>query len=150
MASAAASGSGEPLASGAAGSAGSGTAPAAANSAVQAIAQAMSASRGSGDRNLASLNADIANMRREQARVRGERKRLAKEMRNAQRRKKRLKTKARQLSNDDLLAVLLMREEASVDTAESTAEPRSGSASPSLVVVPVVADRDQVRDQEGL
>ena len=150
MASAAASGSGEPPASGHASSAGSGTASAAAHTSVQTLAHAMSALRGAGGINLGSVNASIANMRREQARVREERKRLAKEMRNAQRRKKRLKTKARQLSNDDLLAVLLMREEASADTAESTTEPSSGSASSSPALPPVVADRDQVPDQEGL
>jgi len=36
---------------------------------------------------------------------------VAAELKNAQRRKRRLRTKARQLSNEDILAVLLMRQE---------------------------------------
>ena len=83
--------------------------------------------------------------------MRDERKRLAKELKNAQRRKKRLKTKARQLSNDDLLAVLLMREEASQDAAESTSEPSSGSASSAAgSSAPGDADRADVEPEQGL
>jgi len=100
---------------------------AASHSAVQALAMACS-SGAAGRGNLASLNADIATLRANQQRVRDERKRLAKELKNAQRRKKRLKTKARQLSNDDLLTVLLMREEASAENAENTGRPSSGAA----------------------
>ena len=50
-------------------------------------------------------------MKAEQLHMRAERKRAAKELKNAQRRKRRLKGKARQLSNEDLLAVLLLRQE---------------------------------------
>lgn len=115
-------------ASSAAGSRDVSAAQGATHTAVQALAQVMGSSGAAGGANLASLNANIAALRSNQQRVRDERKRLAKELKNAQRRKKRLKTKARQLSNDDLLAVLLMREEASADNAENTSGPSSGAA----------------------
>ena len=81
------------------------------DSAVQALA--MQLRSGEGEPNpLASLNGSIVALREEQTRMKDERKKLAKELKNAQRRKRRLKGRARQLSNEDLLAVLLMREEA--------------------------------------
>jgi molecular chaperone GrpE (heat shock protein) len=58
-----------------------------------------------------SLSEGITTLRHEQAKLRAERKRVAAELKNAQRRKRRLRTKARQLSNEDILAVLLMRQE---------------------------------------
>lgn len=61
--------------------------------------------------NLASLTTAINGLKTDQQRLKDEKKRLAKELKNQQRRKRRLKGKARQLSNEDLLAVLLMREE---------------------------------------
>ena len=42
--------------------------------------------------------------------MRQDRKRVAKELKNAQRRKRRLQAKARQLTNTDLLEVLLLRQ----------------------------------------
>jgi len=76
---------------------------------------------GTGGGNLASLNSAIGDLKGEQQRLKDEKKRLAKELKNAQRRKRRLKGKARQLSNEDLLAVLLMREEGAT-TASTNAE----------------------------
>ena len=57
------------------------------------------------------LSEGITTVKNEQAKLRAERKRVAAELKNAQRRKRRLRTKARQLSNEDILAVLLMRQE---------------------------------------
>ena len=57
-----------------------------------------------------SLADSILALREEQLRVRADRKRVAKELKNAQRRKRRLKEKARQLTNTDLVEVLLMRQ----------------------------------------
>ena len=42
--------------------------------------------------------------------MRADRKRIQKELKNAQRRKRRLKDKARQLTNTDLVELLLMRQ----------------------------------------
>ena len=49
--------------------------------------------------------------------MRADRKRVAKELRNASKRKTRLRKRARQLSNDDLLAVLVMRQNTEEDQA---------------------------------
>ena len=76
---------------------------------------------GKGGTVLSSVNGAIDSLREEQQRVRDERKRLAKELKNAQRRKKRLKGRARALSNEDLLAVLLMREERAAASASGSA-----------------------------
>ena len=51
--------------------------------------------------------------------MRADRKRVAKELRNASKRKTRLRKRARQLSNDDLVAVLVMRQ----NTEEEQADP---------------------------
>jgi len=92
----------------------------------------------------------IARLKHEQAEARKRRQQLTKDLRNAMRRKRRLKARARQLSNDDLVAVLLMRKEtdgmtngpapdgdsASGDTEEEGpgGEPSSGSAASSSAV----------------
>ena len=70
--------------------------------------------------------------------MREERKRHAKELKNAQRRKRRLKTKARQLTNEDLLAVLLLRQEqtAGADTEADDAPSGSASASAAPAAAP--------------
>ena len=57
--------------------------------------------------------------------MRADRKRVAKELRNASKRKTRLRKRARQLSNDDLLAVLVMRqntEEERATTADAAGD----------------------------
>ena len=77
-----------------------------------------------------SLSEKIAEMKKEQLRMREERKRAAKELKNAQRRKRRLQVNSRQLSNEDLLAVLRLRQEQAADTIAEDVAP-SGSASSS-------------------
>ena len=52
-------------------------------------------------------------------------------MKNVVRRKRRLKLKARQLTNEDLLAVLLLRSEASAASETASAGSDSASAAPS-------------------
>ena len=56
------------------------------------------------------MNEWILKLREEQTAQRAERKRIAQELKNTQRRKRRLQTRARQLTNSDLMEVLLMRE----------------------------------------
>ena len=110
-------------------------------SAVQTLAAQLQLP-GTGRGNLASLNSAIGGLKGEQQRLKDEKKRLAKELKNVQRRKRRLKGRARQLSNEDLLAVLLMREEAATSasasagsatdlpaTATSAGDCRAGSSS---------------------
>ena len=58
-----------------------------------------------------SLLEHIAELQQRQRQAKEERKKLAKDLRNAQRRRRRLRAKARQLSNNDLLTVLTMRGE---------------------------------------
>ena len=80
-----------------------------------------------------SLLKQIENLKQQQALGRAARQRIARELRNAQRRKRRLKARARQLSNDDLVTVLLMRSDAGepaagVGNAPATPEPLAGSS----------------------
>ena len=95
---------------------------------VQALTSHLRSSGSTRDQ-LVSLSESIADMKKEQLRMREERKRAAKELKNAQRRKRRLKTKARQLSNEDLLAVLMLRNEG------ATEQNKDGGAEPSRSLV---------------
>jgi hypothetical protein len=65
------------------------------------------------------LGESIARLRHEQDAVRANRKRVTKELKNAQKRKQRLKKRAKQLSDTDLVSVLQLRasEKAAVATA---------------------------------
>ena len=74
-----------------------------------------------------TLTDDILKLREEQIAVRNERKRIQKDLKNAQRRKRRLKEKARQLTDQDLLAVLLLRQKEKSD-GESAAKEQKESA----------------------
>ncbi len=60
--------------------------------------------------NTSSENAEIARLLAEQKRVREDRKRIASELKNAQRRRKRLKHRARLLSTEDLSKVMVLRQ----------------------------------------
>ena len=51
----------------------------------------------------------IATLKEEQAAIRGRRQQVQKDLKNAQKRKRRLKARVRQLTNKDLVDVLLMR-----------------------------------------
>ena len=72
-----------------------------------------------------SLADSILALREEQLRVRADRKRVQKELNNAQRRKRRLKDKARQLTNADLVEVLLMRQ---AEKAEPSSQEAGGDS----------------------
>ena len=89
-----------------------------------------------------SLATKIADMRAEQGRLRDVRKRQAAELKNLQRRKRRLKSKARQLSNEDLLAVLLMRQPGAKAGRASEGAAASGSACSSAAHAPPDASSD--------
>ena len=106
--------------------------PAATVAAVAPPGSSASASSSSGSAGIAALLADvpvppggeqlgdaIARLKREQDEVRASRKRVTKELKNAQKRKQRLKKRAKQLSDTDLVSVLQLRasEKAAVATA---------------------------------
>ena len=57
-----------------------------------------------------NLLGEIEALKAEQKQIKDQKKKVTKNLKNAQRRKKRLQTRARQLANDDLMAVLMMRE----------------------------------------
>lgn len=76
------------------------------------------------------LIAQIESLKEEQKKQRLERKKVASELKNARRRKSRLKCKARLLSNDDLALVLAMRQETAAQREASVAleSPSPGAA----------------------
>ena len=78
------------------------------------------------------LLAQIQKLKQDQADARKVRQKIAKDLRNAQRRKRRLKTRARMLTNDDLVAVLLMRQKsgAAEDADVPVPEPLAGPEEP--------------------
>jgi hypothetical protein len=55
------------------------------------------------------IRTEIDRLRREQLQIRQDKKKLTSQIRNAQRRAQRLRGRARQLSDEDLVAVLMMR-----------------------------------------
>ena len=68
------------------------------------------------------LLSGIARLKAEQANLRAERKRVQKELKNAEKRRVRLRKRARQLSDQDLVAVLQMRESAAAPPFTSARE----------------------------
>ena len=77
---------------------------------------------------VASMNSEIDRLLGEQRTVRNERKRVAAELKNAQRRRKRLKHCARLLSSDDLVKVLALRDEDQKQKAEQETRTRGKQA----------------------
>ena len=101
----------------------------------------------------AALNSRIQELKRQQQEQKAERKRLARDLRNEERKKKRLREKAKQLTDDDLLTVLRLRQDARVaaglpalENAEHTEASGSASAEPSAPSAPSGSLRDEVRD----
>ena len=75
-----------------------------------------------------NLTAKIDTLRKEQQTIKAQRQQVMKELKNAQKRKRRLKARAKQLSNEDLLALMCMRQsESSASTAVPPEDP-SGAA----------------------
>ena len=66
----------------------------------------------------------IARLRKEKAAARDTKKLVAKNLKNAERRKARLKRKARQLNDEDLIAVLQMRKDGPPAASSSTGDPK--------------------------
>jgi len=86
------------------------------------------------------LNKKIADLKAEQARMLAAKKRLSKDLRNAERKRKRIKERARQLTDEDLVAVLMMRKETRSTAAAATA------ASPKETDTSLADDLDAAED----
>ena len=69
-------------------------------------------------------------LKKQAAEMRATKAKVIKELKNAQKRKRRLQTKVRALSDQDLLAVLLMRKDAGGASSGSAAAPQAGAAEP--------------------
>ena len=91
-----------------------------------------------------SLGCSIERLKEEQPRLRADRKRVAQELRNASKRKSRLRKKAHQISNDDLVAVLLMRLQTEEEELATTEAVATGAANE---IVDGVEDRASERTE---
>ena len=69
-----------------------------------------------------TLDTKIQDMRAAQKNMKLEKKRLAKDLRNAEKRRRRLRTRARELPAEDLLEVLAMRQVRDAETAAATSQ----------------------------
>ena len=67
-----------------------------------------------------SLTQQIEALKKKQAEMVADRKRVKQVLRNAERKKRRLKEKARALTDDDLLAVMRLREERKQESQQAT------------------------------
>jgi hypothetical protein len=72
--------------------------------------------------------AHIGQLKKEQDTLKKQRATLQKELKTAQKRRSRLKSKARQLSNDDLMAVLMMREKEAESKAQDATAALDGAS----------------------
>lgn len=86
----------------------------------------------------------ILKLRAEQAKVKAQKKALALQVRNEQRKQKRLRKRARQMTDEDLVAVLMMRKQSTgkkqnteADEQPTSASSNSSSASSSTPAVPL-------------
>ena len=68
------------------------------------------------------LCSQIAKLQKEQKSIRDQRTRVAKDLKNAKRRKTRLTTTAKRLSDEDLVAVMQMRADARANKQQATEE----------------------------
>ena len=89
------------------------------------------------------VNAEIDRLLAEQKRVKAEKKALANDLKNAQRRRKRLKHKARLLSQLDLLEVMNLRQD-----EEKTKVPRTGGGAGEPSAAADRSDREDEDDEE--
>lgn len=81
------------------------------------------------------MRASILALKQQQSRLREEKLQLAKQIRNTRKRQQRLKVKAREMSDEDLVAVLMMRKEAAAAKARqaetcAVSEPPETGGSP--------------------
>ena len=75
-----------------------------------------------------SLTKQIEELKAQQKTLRENRKRVASALKNSQKRKRRLVTKARMLSNDDLVQVLTMRASVNTSASASSSAPTASNS----------------------
>ena len=78
-----------------------------------------------------ALTASITRLKSRQAELRNQKRDLAKSLKNAERKKKRLRTRARQLTDEDLVQVLMLRKQQRVDRQSVEVAPAASVASSS-------------------
>ena len=78
-----------------------------------------------------ALSASIHKLKAKQNELRAQKQKLAKDLRNAERRKKRLRSRARQLTDEDLVQVLMLRKQQRGDRlgTDTSADASTGSSS---------------------
>ena len=110
----------------------------------EAAALAISQPPGAGRKpHRSQVNSEIERLLAEQKRIKAEKKALANDLKNAQRRRKRLKHKARLLSQLDLLEVMNLRHD-----EEKTKRPRTDGAAGELSAAAEGSDLDAAEDDE--
>ena len=114
---------------------------AAASSSSSSTSDALASLVASGSRRAREVSADIEGLLRAQKRAREEKRRLAADLKNARRRRNRLTKKARQLSTEDLLTVVAMRE---ADAGRKS----TGPAPAALADAVVEESGDALEDEE--
>ena len=72
----------------------------------------------------------------EQHRLKASRKQIVKELRNAERKRKRLRERARQLTDEDLLSVMLMRKEKKKEPTYAAAPQNADTNTDACAAVP--------------
>ena len=87
---------------------------------------------------------ELKDLKQKAALLRKEKQELARKLRNAQRKHKRLKEKAKQLSDQDLLSVMLLRREKKSRTEDTAAANADEQAAPLPANPPAPENPDQV------
>ena len=83
-----------------------------------------------------SLNASIERLKLEQHRLKTSKKQIVQELRSAERKRKRLRERARQLTDEGLLSVMLMRKEKKQEPTAAAASENEDTKAEACAAVP--------------
>jgi len=86
------------------------------------------------------LLSQIGELKKQQQKLKAEKKCVAKDLKNAERRRKRLRKKAKQLSDTDLIAVLRMRQQMGARASEESPGPQPIAPPPGVAGADVADD----------
>lgn len=89
---------------------------------------------------------ELKGLKQKAAQLRKEKQELARQLRNAQRKHKRLKEKAKQLSDQDLLSVMLLRRDKKSRTEDTAAASAGEQAATTAAKPPAPENRDLAMD----
>lgn len=97
------------------------------------------------------LNDRIAELKREQAAQAAERTRIAKELRNEERKRKRLREKAKLMTDEDLLQVLRLRQDRRGERLQAAPDPAANAAASGAAGAPqtVPLDPEAAEERRG-